>query len=453
MRTGSLTLRLFLLSSIWTIIAVAIITIVLSTGLRRFAETQFFDTLTAHLYNLMGSVDSNAATPLSGAPNLGDPRYFENRSGWYWLVQSTANARIALKSQSLGALTMPAYDPSTAGNNFLRTFFITGPHGEPVAGVEAVVFLGEGDRLFRFVVTGHRALVEAEIRKFRRLMIIYLGCFGAGLVVVGYFVVHFGLRPLRAATEALDQISKGKADKLEGRFPSEIAPLIDGINSLIASNQRVIVRARTQVGNLAHALKTPISVILNETSAGGTAKERLISQQTEQMRGFVQRYLDRARVAANVGVVSSSTRVKPLVERLVRVLDKLHHERVLTLDFAADLGLLFQGEQEDFEELLGNLLENACKWAKEKIVVTVTGPNGAGKSATFTIVIDDDGPGMAKDQFKEARKRGRRLDETAPGSGLGLSIVDEIATEYGGCFELARSPLGGLRASITLPAA
>lgn len=236
--------------------------------------------------------------------------------------------------------------------------------------------------------------------------------------------------------------------RLDGRFPAEIAPLADETNALIESNRRIVERSRTQVGNLAHSLKTPLAVLLNEGSAMGGQKGSLIIGQATAMQSQVEHYLQRARVAAQRDSILFRTPVVATLERLVRVMIKLNRHLDISLD-APDEEILFSGEKEDFEELVGNLLENATKWGKAIVSVSVRrtdvdGPRG------FILTIEDDGPGIPDDQATLAMKRGHRLDETKPGTGLGLSIVTDLVKEYGGHFELARSELGGLKAVIRL---
>ena len=207
-------------------------------------------------------------------------------------------------------------------------------------------------------------------------------------------------------------------------------------------------RARTQVGNLAHALKTPVAVILNEAGAIGGEKGRVLRDQGERMRTHVQHYLDRARIAAGGESAIARTPVKPVVERLVRVVSKLNPGfRVDTQIAPGAERAVFAGEQQDLEEMLGNLLENAAKYGRSRIVLSLVVPDGS----RFSVAVSDDGPGLQPEEMAEATKRGKRFDETVPGSGLGLSIVAETVLQYRGDFRLERSEFGGLKAELILP--
>jgi signal transduction histidine kinase len=241
-------------------------------------------------------------------------------------------------------------------------------------------------------------------------------------------------------------VREGTAQRLDGQFPAEIEPLANETNALIENNKRIVERSRTQVGNLAHSLKTPLAVLINEGRALGGAKGQLIADQAASMQKQVDHYLQRARVAAQRDSVVYRTPVTPLVQRMVRVLQKLKPDVSLSLALpAADI--VFAGEREDLEELLGNLLDNAMKWAKSTVAVSVT---PAGAAGLFEIAIEDDGPGIPEDKARDALKRGRRLDETKPGTGLGLAIVADLVNEYGGALALDRSAMGGLKAVVRL---
>ena len=246
------------------------------------------------------------------------------------------------------------------------------------------------------------------------------------------------------------------AERLEGAFPVEIAPLARETNALIEANREIVTRARTHVGNLAHALKTPISVMLNEaTTHGEDPLARKVREQTEIMRDQVARHLERARLATRVAVISTVTDVRPVVTALARTMEKIHHRRDVAIDIDAPEGVRFRGEQQDLEEMIGNLVDNACKWAQSRVAVEVLSekPDPADDARVIRILVDDDGPGLSPQQREQVARRGRRLDETKPGSGLGLSIVMELASLYGGGLTLGTAPIGGLRADLVLPGA
>ena len=274
------------------------------------------------------------------------------------------------------------------------------------------------------------------------------------LLLTTLFQVRFGLAPLKRISESLAAIRSGTAEKLEGSFPVEIAPLARETNALIDSNREIVERARTHVGNLAHALKTPLSVMVNEANA--RADDPLaakVTEQTDIMRDQVTRHLERARLAARVAVVGTITDVVPVVQSLVRTMEKTHHGKDLAIDARpAGRGAVSRraagsggdGRQPGRQCLqVGAARGSASRSACEK---PEPGRN------VVRITVDDDGPGLSPSEREQVARRGRRLDETKPGSGLGLSIVVELAALYGGALNLGNAPIGGLRAELVLPA-
>ena len=270
--------------------------------------------------------------------------------------------------------------------------------------------------------------------------------------------VRFGLRPLRRLGADVAAIREGESERIEGRFPREIAPLAAELNLLMASNREIVDRARTHVGNLAHALKTPLSVIVNEAAAqaqqpDADALAAKVRDQAQVMRDQVTYYLDRARAAARSSVIGTATDVKPVIEGLMRTFGKIYRDRAIMFDARVPDGLRFRGEKQDLEDLIGNLVDNAGKWAAAEVRIAVSAvaePGDAGPSM-LVIAVDDDGPGLDPQARSLVATRGQRLDESKPGSGLGLSIVTDLAGVYGGSFNLEDSPLGGLRAVLRLP--
>ena len=245
---------------------------------------------------------------------------------------------------------------------------------------------------------------------------------------------------------------KPLAEEIDEDLPVELAPLAVELNALIHSNREIVERSRTHVGNLAHGLKTPLSVISNEArSASGPFAEK-VSEQAAIMSTQIQHHLERARMAAQRRVIGVSCGVEPGLARLTRAMSKLYRERNVGLAGEIPPGLRFRGEQQDLEELAGNLLDTACTWAQSSVTIRIAVlQQGETAREPFGLVVEDDGPGLSHAERQEAVKRGRRLDETVPGTGLGLSIVADLAALYGGRLELDRAGLGGLQARLILP--
>jgi signal transduction histidine kinase len=260
--------------------------------------------------------------------------------------------------------------------------------------------------------------------------------------------VRVGLRPLFALRREVAEVRTGKRERVEGAYPVELAPLASELNALVAHNQQVVERQRTHVGNLAHALKTPLSVLLSESASQGGELAALVRRQAGMMSQQVDHHLRRARAAARTEGMGERTAVAPVLEELVRTLERIFQDKIEDIDFDCPEGLMFVGERQDLLEISGNVMENACKYGRRQVrVICAPGPR------TFTLTVEDDGPGLPADQREMVLKRGERLDETAPGSGLGLSIADELARAYGGAVTLGESRLGGLKVEIVLPRA
>jgi signal transduction histidine kinase len=273
------------------------------------------------------------------------------------------------------------------------------------------------------------------------------------LTIMSFIVARIALRPLQKLGKAIEEVREGETETVTGDYPMEIAPLADEVNELLRSNQQIIERAKNQVGNLAHGLKTPIAVLRNEaTSEKANPLSRIVLSESDKMQQMVTTYLDRARISARSAVVGKKADGIHVMLRLVRVMEKLHPEITYAM-VRADASLpWFRGDESDLEEMAGNLLDNASKWAKGQIGVTMVAERNKSQ-AMLLIKIEDDGPGLTEEQVKAVMRRGVKLDEKVQGSGLGLDIVKELVDVYGGSLQLKRSVLGGLLAELRLPAA
>lgn len=458
----SLTARVLTIASLWAVIALFVVAVLISTLYRNGVERSFRELLRAQLYNVINSVSLSETGQLDGTPQLGDLRFTQPGSGWYWIVDMIEGGQAdRASSVSLSGQNVAIADVADVPFNsrYERVYSSTDSNGRAVLVSETEVLLGDRGEVARFRVTGNQADVDTDVSAFSRQLYLFLAVFGIGSLLVNAIAILFGLRPLDRIRRSLEQIRAGKTESLQGSFPREIAPLTDEVNALIDNNRRVVERARMQVGNLAHSLKTPIAVLLNESRQMAPDQARLVGEQATAMQNQVQHYLDRARIAAQQNSVLVRTDTTRTLQRLVRVMERLNRDLTYELQMSAEVPDLAM-EQHDVEELLGNVLENAGKWARDTVRVSVEKADGLGTTSVaqqaqswLEIGVEDDGPGMPDDQIAEAMKRGKRLDETKPGTGLGLSIIKEIAGEYKGTVTLDRSPLGGLRVRLRLPVA
>jgi signal transduction histidine kinase len=460
MRANSLALRLFLTATAWTVVILMVTGVALS-GLYRHAVERAFDRrLGVYLKTLVADVASPEESSEKFPQSLGEPLFELPLSGWYWQVTRTDQEKPEVRSSrslwdgGLPHLETLGVPPGLGG---AREGYVQGPEDQRLRLIERPIDLGDEGR-FLVAVAGDAAEIDDEIWSFDQALIMTFTALAAVLLLTTMFQVRFGLAPLQRISASLAAIRSGAAERLEGTFPDEIAPLARETNALIDANRDIVERARTHVGNLAHALKTPLSVIVNEAATRPddpfAAKLR---EQTDIMRDQVARHLERARIAAGLTVVGTVTEVRPVVVALARTMEKIYPDRGIAIDVEALDGSRFRGERQDLEEMVGNLVDNACKWANSRVSVEVVGgrPSSEAERQTVRLVVDDDGPGLSPAECEEvqAARRGRRLDETRPGSGLGLSIVVELADLYGGALSLGTAPIGGLRAELILPAA
>ena len=268
----------------------------------------------------------------------------------------------------------------------------------------------------------------------------------------GALQVRRGLAGVTQLRTRLGAVHAGRESRLEGEYASEVQPLVDDLNALIEQREQAVQRAVAKAGDLAHGLKTPLALLALEaeraSGAGNADIAAEIREQVDRMRRQIDYHLAHARAAASGATAHARASVAECADGLARTLPRLYADRTLSIDVRVDPAHAVRAQREDLDEMLGNLLDNACKWARSRIVI-----ESARTGDAVTITVDDDGPGLATDLRDKVLLRGVRADEKAAGSGLGLAIVRDLAEVYLGEISLTDSPLGGLRAALTLPAA
>jgi signal transduction histidine kinase len=460
MRLNSLALRLFATSAAWTLLALPLAGYIIYSLYREDVQLSFDAQLRKLLTQItVDSMGTSGDVPVI-PPNLYEPLFEVTQSGWYWQIRPIDGAPgRTLVSPSLATAVLPSpYERRVAlDKSGTRWMNVPGPTGSTIRVLEFLDSPGHDPERTKYsiVVAGPLDWFEATVKKFRTRLTSALALVGIGLLAATVFQVRFGLVPLRRIERGLASIRSGEVERLEGQLPAEIEPLQTELNALIDSNQDIIERARTQVGNLAHALKTPLAVITNEARDDKSKLGAKVAEQAQLMRDQISLYLDRARMAARAGAIGRVTPVEATVEPLVRAIERIHAEKGIAVTFTVQPDAKFQGEKQDLEEMLGNLLDNACKWGKKSVYLAaaVEPQTGTVRRKKLRVTVEDDGPGVAPDQRAKIGKRGLRLDETKPGSGLGLSIVSDLAASYRGHLSLDSSEHGGLKAIIELPAA
>lgn len=451
----SLRLRLLAGTLVWIIASLVVAGWGLQSLFRDHVALQFRAELRTYLDQLTAALALDASGRPSLSVPLTDPRLRKPYSGLYWQIEGVGRGAPAglLRSRSLWDSTI-AVPPDTPADGEDHWHRVAGPEGAALGVLERVVTLQErSDQPLRLIVAADERLMMEPVERFTGALWLALAVLGAGLVIAAITQVAIGLAPLHRLRRALSFVRDGKAQRLEGDFPSEIKPLVEEFNAVLSQNTEIVVRARTQAGNLAHALKTPLAVLANAARAGKDEERselaRLVVEQVDAATRQVAYHLSRARAAAAVAVPGARTAIQPLVAGLIKTMQHLHAQRGLALDAAPiEDQLAFRGEEQDLQEMLGNLLDNACKWAKRRVTV-----HTARDRSDVVITVEDDGKGLSPGEREAMLRRGARADERVPGSGLGLAIVDDLARLYGGRLDLGQSSLGGLRAILTLPAA
>lgn len=293
-------------------------------------------------------------------------------------------------------------------------------------------------------------VADRQIRVFRRTLWAYLG--GAGLLLLGLqvLVMRWSLNPLRRVERDVARVERGATNRLDGEYPRELRPLTDNLNAFIESEREHLTRYRNTLGDLAHSLKTPLAVLRTRLESGSSTDELRdeVQRQVERMDEIVAYQLSRAATAGHQRFAAPLP-IEPHAEGIVQGLEKVYAERGVLCEFEIDPAARFHGEQGDLMELLGNLLENAFKWARHRVLLRVDRPGGG---RGIRIAVEDDGPGIPPDRVESLLQRGVRGDERVHGHGIGLAIVQDIVRAYRGELEVANSPeLGGARFVATIP--
>jgi signal transduction histidine kinase len=454
-RFDSLAGRLIAAAAVWILLGLLVGGYVLSSVFRASVEGDFDARLRSDLDEMIAAAEPDAQGAVSLQNRFADPRFDRVYSGWYWQItpESPKGPDLGHTQISRSLFDAPIRIPDTEKSHNVAWGHVEGPDSQRLRYViQRIEFPPTEQKnapsAYYLLVAADVTEVENEIAKFNGTLIWSFAILGLGLIFALFIQVRIGLQPLDRVSAALARIRDGRARRLVGQFPAEIQPLASELNSLIDHSAEVVGRARTHVSNLAHFLKTPLSVLTSEAHEHPGPLANSVLRQVGTMRRQVDHYLARARAAGALNVLGSRTNVKPVIEDLSRVLSRIHAVRGLAIDVECPTDLAFRGERQDLEEMAGNLIDNACKWAHARVTVSAR----ANGSAQFELRVGDDGEGLDADERARVGARGERLDESVPGSGLGLAIVRDIAGLYGGSLTLDESPLGGLEARLALPA-
>jgi signal transduction histidine kinase len=445
----SLRLRLLLGAVVGVSVALTVAGIVLVTLFETHVRQRYVKELDDHLLQLAATVQVDAAGVVTLKHELSDPAFQRPLSGLYWQVKD--DARVVLRSRSLWDDTL-ALPSAAARPGKLQEREVIGPRQQRLIAVERLVLVqANGERPLQLVVASERGVIDEARAGFAKVVGISLAVLGVLLAGASWVQVGAGLAPLDALRQQLNKLRQGRAERLEGAYPDELSGLVGDLNRLLATQAREVERARANAGKLGHGLKTPLAVLAAESRAlrdkGEVATAEAIELEIEAMNAHVARTLAAARAVGSRKAVGTRTPLEPLVQRLVGVMKRLPRGDELEWAISvtpADIEAPI--DYRDLEDLLGNLLDNARKWAKSRVLMSAN-KNGE----VIEVVVEDDGPGIPRERIEEVIARGTRLDRTVPGTGIGLAIVHDLVQLHRGSLELSQSPSGGVRVTLRLP--
>ena len=444
---NSLAVRLFLSATIWIILTLFAAGFLLSDLNKKSNLAAFDDRLNLLLETLIGASRVDSSDGITVVSPIGDPRFSQPYSGWYWQINS--GSKTLSRSRSMWDQVFTS-DKRLIGG---RSQFIDNVSSDKDQRViekkelhvveRKISFPGISSPLV-FLVSGDTEEYKDNIDEFDRTLSTTLIVLGVGLMIAVYLQVNYGLLPLNKIKQALFKIRNGDEKKLKDQYPLEVQPLATEINDLLNHNEKIVDRAKTHVGNLAHVLKTPLAVISNEVNES----DKVLKNQIIVMRKHIDRYLKKAHLDSVGKATKEKIDIVKLTKKMLNIFDKLYPNRKITLNHSIKSAFIFSS-LEDMEEVIGNLIENACKYGNSKIFIEIRNIN----EEELIFIVSDDGIGLPIEEMNKVFARGFRLDEQKPGTGLGLNIVKDIVeTYYKGEVKLRKSEkLGGLEVRIKLP--
>ena len=446
-RVGSLTRRMIGVAAFWIAALLLIGGFALDRVLTRSIVDTFDNQLSLILKGMIGASEIGPDGEVRFIRPPADQRFIEPYSGLYFQISGVGADTFASRSLWDRRLRVTGTHVDLEPHLYDSNEFSTPGHNEPLRIAERDAILPGSDVRWRFQVAQSRETIDDQIRRLRQTLIWSFSALGLGLLILAALQTFYGLWPLRRVRREVASIRSGEKTRIGRDFPTEIRPLTEEINQLLAHSEAQAEEARRHAGNLAHALKTPLTVITNAATADSPDLDNTVIRESAAMRRQIDHHLARARAIGRRAAAQARAKVWDSAEAVQRAVDRLYEN--VTVDIAGDHEAEVRVERQDLDEMLGTLVENAAKYGGGRVFVTVE-PKGK----MVDIEVEDDGPGIPEAARGELFKRGARLDTTGkPGTGLGLAIVRDVAEIYGGSIHLEESEdLGGLLARLTLPA-
>lgn len=443
--TGSLGRRMMLIAAGWISILLLVGGVALDRTLTSLITRNFDEQLGYMLTGMIGSAEIGPDGEVFFIRPLGDQRFLEPNSGLYWQIRGKGHEDFPSRSLWDRSLAVPETNYDAKPHVYDSDEFV----GEPLRVMERSIVLPGSDTKWMFTVAASREDLDDQIKRIRSILIYSFVALGVGLLLMAGLQTWYGLFPLRHVRRAIQKLRTTGASRVTDPLPQEVEPLVDELNALLAHTDRQAEEARTHAGNLAHALKTPLTVIMNAATAKAPDLGDTVIREAAVMRRQVDHHLARARAVGRRAVGMSRASVWPSLEAVLRAVERLYENARFDLDGNHDVCVAL--EKQDLEEILGNLIENAAKYGGGSVFVTVD----AGKDRQYCeIWVEDDGMGIPEAERIRIFDRGARLDTGKPGTGLGLAIVRDVVEIYGGSVALDESEdLGGLLVKLKLPRA
>jgi signal transduction histidine kinase len=449
---GSLKLRLWIAGGYLIVITLAIAGLGIVLLFEWQLERQVVDDLEVHVNQIVAGLENDEAGQLKLQSPPTDARFLQPYTGLYWQI-ADADDNVILKSRSLWTDTIKLPE-STGGGLVVHRELAEGPRNNALLVLEGLIDLPAGFQppAVRVAIGFDRTWIDARLNIFVSEVLKYLGILALVLIVGGYLQVAFGLKPVMRVRDELASIRSGKRQRLGDTYPEELQPLADELNDLLDAQDRNLDRARARAGDLAHGFKTQLAVLGSEIrqlrDAGDSEAAERIESVADTMQRQVEREVTRARANALALSRNLRTNIKPIIEKLSKTLSRTPRGECIPMTIDAPEMLNVAMDQQDLLEVLGNILENAIKWAETSVNITARRDG-----SEIVLDISDDGPGIPEEKREQVLQRGVRLDMRKPGSGLGLDIVSELVSAYSGRVRLDVSRSGGLAVQLTLPAA
>ena len=449
-KRGSLARRMGFIAAVWIIVLLLGGGIALERTLTAQVKSNFDEQLEYQLTSMVASAEIDSFGEVWFYRTLGDQRFLEPNSGLYW--QISGEGYDPYPSRSLWDRTLDLRGGEAGDDHFdsdVHFYDSDQFSGEPLRIAERTVILPGSETRWTFAVASATEEMDFQIQQVRLILIWSFAVLGFGLLVMALLQIRYGLSPLRRVRAAIQKLRSSGDNRITEPLPAEVEPLVEEINMLLEHTERQAEEARTHAGNLAHALKTPLTVLTNAATARDPKLNEAVFRETKTMQRHVDHHLARARAVGRRAVGQARTNVRQSAEAVRRAVERLYPEG--RLDIAGSKDALVAIERQDLDEILGNLIENAAKYGGGSVFVTVDHEPG---SPLCRIWIEDDGTGIPEEERKRIFDRGARLDTGKPGTGLGLAIVRDVAEIYGGSVTLGESEdLGGLLVDLRLPRA